>query len=149
MMIKLARWQVDCDVDRTSACYHQFEGPCCSCLYCRNFMAALDSAFPQDFRILASRLGIDVAKPTEVYQYNREPSGLHYFGGLFHFVGVLFDEEKTEGPRRLEFEVLSSGFEFTLSSQVQLVADAFKGNGLVQLDFATHVPWVLSEPDPL
>jgi hypothetical protein len=110
----------------------------------------MDSAFPQDFRLLASRLGIDVAKPTEVWQYYRESSGLHYYGGLFHFSGqIVFDPRKPSTPGSpTEFERLVSGFELTLGQKGFLIPECFKGHQLVHLDFATHVPWVLDEPDP-
>ena len=78
--MKVAEWEVGCDVNATAAVYAEFEGPHCSCAYCRDFFASWFSAFPQDLRILASHLGIDVAKPTEVFHYNGEDSGLHYYG---------------------------------------------------------------------
>lgn len=150
MITKVACWEVECDVDKTSALYAEFDGPSCRCGYCRNFWTAMDSAFPQDFRLLASRLGIDVAKPTEVWQYYRESSGLHYYGGLFHFSGqIVFDPRKPSTPGSpTEFERLVSGFELTLGQKGFLIPECFKGHQLVHLDFATHVPWVLDEPDP-
>jgi hypothetical protein len=113
-------------------------------------MATLGSAFPQDFRTLAAQLGIDFTKPAEVFQYNREASGLHYYGGYFHLVGrILFEPRKSRGKSSpTQFDKLKSGFEFVLGEASMPVTEPFKGNALVELNFAMRIPWVLSEPDP-
>jgi hypothetical protein len=47
---------------------------------------------------------------------------------------------------RFHFEQLAPGFEFGLSRHLALVRSAFGSGPLVQLEFQTHIPWVLDEP---
>jgi hypothetical protein len=147
------RWSVKFDPEETAHRYAQLSlGNGCSCTECVNFATVGLDAFPKDFQKIADQLGIDVRKPAELCHYNKEANGLRLTGGWFHAVGSLesgadaFKETEVPGASTADFEKLPSGAEFGFSSKVQLVANAFKGGPLVQVDFLTRVPWLLS-PD--
>jgi hypothetical protein len=152
----IARWQIDYDADATRACYAQVaQGSqvTCSCGDCRNFAAALEQAFPQQAREMLNRLGIDHSKPAEVYTTGRVDSGLHQYGGWFHFVGCI--ESGTDAWRQVdkdgksftgELEPFADHFEFGITSRVALLPEPFHGQSVVQLEFQTQIPWVLAEP---
>ena len=147
------RWVVKFDREETSRRYSLLPvGNGCSCTECTNFNAAQGAAFPDDFRKMAEELGIDVKKPAELLHYHKEPTGLHLTGGWFHVVGNLESGraawKQTTVPSALtpDFEKLVSGAEFGFAPKADLVADAFKGVPLIQVEFLTHVPWLLS-PD--
>jgi hypothetical protein len=61
----------------------------CVCNGCRNFVAARAQVYPRAFKELLDSLGIDSRMDGEVYHNARLASGLHDYGGWFHFVGAL------------------------------------------------------------
>jgi len=147
----VGRWVVRFDREETIRRYALLPtGTGCSCTECTNFNTAGRRAFPDDFQKIAEELGIDVQKPAELCHYSKEPTGLHLTGGWFHIVGSLesggeaWKETTVPSTRTADFEKLSSGAGIGFSLEAQLVADAFKGAPLVQIEFPTHVPWVLS-----
>ena len=74
--MRIARWELDVDPVLTAGCYaRRVNDRPCDCADCRNFRAARDRAFPRQFRELASRLGVDLAKPSELC-HSRE-GGIH------------------------------------------------------------------------
>jgi hypothetical protein len=116
----------------------------CSCNGCRNFVAARDQAFPKAFVDLLQNWGIDIRKDGEVYHNAQLPSGLHDYGGWFHFVGTL---TKTGDLPVVE---LVPGFSVWLNKPSAPALDVFEGLPLVEVQFHTElVPWVLNEPSAL
>jgi hypothetical protein len=85
--------------------------------------------------------GIDSCKDGEVYHNARLESGLHDYGGWFHFIGKL---ERTGDFPVVE---LSPGFTAWLLKASAPPLDVFHGLPLVEVQFhAERVPWVLAEP---
>jgi hypothetical protein len=152
MRTTIARWLLDVDPDATRRGFAQRPiGTGCTCADCRNFVAAVMSAFPSAFRTLAHDLGIDITKPAELCHYCREPSGLHLTGGWFHLVGSVVSGEDvmhwSNGASTYRFEELVPGFEFGFSKHLSLVPEVFAGLPVIQLEFQTRVPWVIAEPE--
>lgn len=151
MMLEAGRWKIECDPATTLSCYSSLPvGVDCSCADCRNFMAAVDRAFPDEFRAIARDLGVDLTKPAELAHRGCETAGLHLSGGWFHLVGAVLhgaDAWTEVGPGSWTgaLEQLVPGFEFGFSSRLALVRDPFLQHPVVQLEFATRVPWVISE----
>jgi hypothetical protein len=152
----VARWQIEYDADATRACYAQVaQGSqvTCSCGDCRNFAAALEQAFPPAARAVLDQLGIDYTKPAEVYTTGRVDSGLHHYGGWFHFVGHI--ESGADAWRQVdkegksftgELEPFADHCELGFTSRVALLPEPFHGKSVVQLEFETQIPWILAEP---
>jgi hypothetical protein len=141
MITRIAKWEIDHDPALTANCYGRYVGDRCECIACRNFRAvAIDRAFPEPFRDLAQKLGIDVSKPAELAHYG-EPGSPCLTGGWFHLVGRVLsgrDWPQDGGP----YLGLS---QFGFTERVALLPDSFKGYPIVQLEFETTVPWVLKE----
>jgi len=153
MRCRIARWLVEYDCDATRQGYAQMpSGTGCSCFGCRNFDAAVGHTFPNQFFELAHALGIDVTKPAQLYLWRRELPGLWLNGGWFHFVGSLLEgrdaSQWSGNVGTLELEEYVPGLEIGLSSEIALVAKEFEGATVVQMEFRTHVPWVLNEDEP-
>ncbi len=149
----ISRWLIDHDPDATRRCVAQLSvGTGCTCNECRNFDAAAGRTFGSDFLVLLDTLGIDPTKPAELCHYYREPTGLYVIGGRFHFVGsILAGEdavhwEKNNGTHRLE--ELAPGLQFGFTAGLLLVREVYDALPVVQLEFQTRVPWVLTEPEP-
>ncbi len=153
MILDAGRWKIEGDRATTVSCYSSLPvGVDCSCADCRNFMTAVDRAFPDEFRAIARGLGVDLGKPTELAHYGRETAGLHISGGWFHLVGAVLegaDAWKEVGPGSWTgaLEQLVAGFEFGFTSRLALVRDPFLRHSVVQLEFMTRVPWVISEAE--
>ena len=157
MKTNVARWQIECDADATRASYAQVaQGSqvTCSCSDCRNFAAALEQAFPPAARRVLDQLGIEFTKPAEVYTTGRVDCGLHQIGGWFHFVGRI--EAGADAWRQVdkdgksftgEFEHFADHFEMVFTSRVSLLREPFHEKPIVQLEFQTQIPWVLSEQE--
>jgi hypothetical protein len=149
----VGRWQVEHDPNATRRCYEQLPlGTDCTCRQCRNFDAAVGRAFPPRFVALADHLGIDVRKPVELCHWCRDTCGMHLTGGWFHFVGSIVSGEDvpplTDANGQYHFEPFEPDLELGLTPHLSLVREVFAGLSVVQLEFQTRVPWVLSEPEP-
>lgn len=152
MTTNVGRWQLDHDAEATRQCFSaQAVGTSvpCDCAGCRNFMAALDRAFPPAFRALAETLGVDITKPAELCHWGREEAtGFHLTGGWFHFAGSIVEGLDAFQKSGLALEPFGTGFEVGFTSELQLVPERFQLQpALTQLEFMTRVPWVISDPE--
>jgi len=159
-------WRVRADPEATRLAHESMQcgGPeSCGCGYCRNFAAARQQTYPSQALDLFGRLGIRPNRESEIGTPMRMAEGRWLYTGWFHFVGEILD-----GPRlppavatvpaagrvaggtlyALQYKSLVSGFELAFSDEAHLVPETFRGQQVVQLEFATEVPWVLSEPEP-
>src|SRR5437660_323019 len=90
--MELPGWCIDYDRAATIAGYAQIPvgGPeKCTCDACRNWALTRDAILPNDMRALLERLGVACGKECEVYHVCRLESGLHSYGGWYHFVGCV------------------------------------------------------------
>jgi hypothetical protein len=114
----------------------------CTCIGCRNFVAARFDVFPNAFLTLLDSLGIDPTKDGEVYHNGRLSPGKHHYGGWFHFIGAL---DVTGDLRPMEFGESFSVYFCSKSAPCLL---ALKDLPLVQVEFAASaVPWHLTEQE--
>jgi hypothetical protein len=153
MITRVGRWTVEHEPSVTACCYAGLPiGAGCTCTDCENFMAALDVAFPPQFRALTETFGVDVRKPAELVHYWRDESGAHRVGGWFHIVGHICsgsDGWKASGESGWvpDFESYASGMKLGFTERLALVPETFGGQNVLQLQFETRVPWVLSTPE--
>jgi hypothetical protein len=91
-----------------------------------------------------------------VYQAGRSASGLHHYGGWFHFVGTI---ESGPSPWRpigdrsavrtaADFDPLSETLSIGFHTNIALVREPFAGLPLVQLEIIAQLPWVIAAPEP-
>jgi hypothetical protein len=97
-------------------------------------------------------MGIDPSKPAELMHWYREPSGLYLTGGWFHFIGHIVSgadaHEHSDGSGLLQYQPLAPGIEVGLSRHISLLPETFPELAVSQLEFQTHVPWVLTDAEP-
>jgi hypothetical protein len=91
--------------------------------------------------VMAAAISLPPArKDGEVYHNGRLASGLHDYGGWFHFVGAL---AKTGDFPVVE---LAPGFTAWVCRSSAPSLEVFAGQPLVQVEFHTErVPWMLDE----
>jgi len=153
--IRYKDWLLRCDTDATRAAYARIENGAperCGCDHCLNFIAQREQSYPREVLDLLARLGIDYRREAEVYHLARLPSGMHQYGGWFHFVGSFEGPDPWEadasGRRRLRMTPIDGRFSLTFRRDAQLAPDPLKDQPLVQLEFVVHVPWILDRPEP-
>ncbi len=105
----------------------------CNCIYCRNFSRQGATAYPESFRALLLRMGIDPGKEGEVYDMAGPfQDRIRPTGGWFYFVGELV--EKGE-------KLMSDGdFRYWFQPSFPRPPACF-GERVAAIEFATSVPW--------
>jgi hypothetical protein len=128
------------DREATVAAYSQVQqggAGRCSCSGCRNFALLRDKIYPDAFRELLDKLGIDPNKEGEAVHYG--PKGdLHLYGGWFYFVGQVM--EAGEGSSNA-----GDGFQYWTGTSFPRPPAAF-GKTVAALEFMGQLPWVLEGP---
>lgn len=68
MILKIADWEFDIDMERTMEYSAAEAAEHCDCAYCRNFYAAIDGTFP-GLRPFLAQFGIDIEAPDELMPF--------------------------------------------------------------------------------
>ena len=146
-MATLGDWRFTVDREATASAYADTlagYSATCTCCWCRNFLLVREKVFPKEFLSLLASLAIDPAKDAEVYNEGRQAAGSLFYGGWFHFVGVL-DVTGDFAPVRFGDNLI-----VYLCKAYAPRPDAFKDLPVVQLEFrAENVPWTLDEGEPI
>src|ERR1017187_10306563 len=132
------------DRDATAVAYGSLENGFaerCGCIYCKNFAAHRDLAYPPSFRALLEQLGIDPDKECEAFEYYPVEGGRHLYGGWFYLVGGMITAGECNSHAGDQFE-----FWFT---SIGPQAPAFRGGPRLALEFTTQVKWLLAESPTL
>lgn len=144
-ILELPGWRIEHDRAATATAYARApaNGPeAYGCDPCRNWAATRGRLLPEGFRALLDRVGIPFDREAEVYHNGRLPSGLHSYGAWYHFVGrVLFGERQCS--RHVAYGPLSVYFH----SKPALLAEAFAGQPVVQMEVEAEVPWLSAVPE--
>lgn len=151
------RWTLDIDADATRTAYSKVDvgsPESCGCSPCLNFAAQRDSTFPVGIRSFMAAAGIPVDREAEIYHIGQLDSGLHSYGGWFHFVGNLSAGKDAFVPideRTGSFDLhdFGSGAFAGISNNIALVNSAFGSRHVLQLEFTVEIPWAIDvEPAP-
>jgi hypothetical protein len=111
----------------------------CNCIHCRNFAAQRATVYPENFRTLLLRLGIDPNKEGEVFDMvGPYEDRLRPTGGWFYFVGELLEK----GEKRIS----DGDFHYWFQPSFPCPPKCF-GDKVAAIEFVTNIPWVLLE-DP-
>lgn len=140
MKFEFQDWVLECDVEATHRIYAEItEGGAdeCVCDYCKNYSLLRSRVFPEDARFFLAQLGVNWRREAEVVHYYIEDSGLHFYGGWFHFIGKI----ESQGA---QFK-LNGDFSVDFSEQYAPMFAQFKGKPTVRIDFSTYLPWILKD----
>ncbi len=99
MILKIADWEFDIDMERTMAYSAAEAADHCDCAYCRNFYEAVDYDCPA-LRIFLAQFGIDVEAPDELMPYEKIPTpdgldNLVLYSGKYVVFGSIVKPGKT------------------------------------------------------
>jgi hypothetical protein len=138
-------WLFDCDVEATRRAYETISAggvETCICSGCKNFLVQRESVLPEEIKQLFEKLGVNYQRDAETYHVTRLPSGLHQYGGWFHFIGHI--KKEAIGPVKL------TRFTIDFLPGNDLAAEAFENYPLIQIEIMAEIPWALvgvQEPD--
>src|SRR5438128_2301049 len=152
--IAIRRWKLQSDPEATRVAFSNVSTgwpESCGSGDCFNFAAARDRAYPSEALAFFGQLGIDSGKESEIWHTHRDASGLHHYGGFFHFVGAIEGGKDAmvmvNGHGTYDLERIGEDFDLVFTSNIALVPTAFGDNPIVQLEFQTRIPWVLNTPE--
>lgn len=99
MILKIADWEFDIDIERTMAYSATEAAEHCDCAYCRNFYAAVDYDCPA-LRSFLAQFGIDMEAPDELMPYDLlpMPNGIYdrvFYAGKYVVFGNILKAGKT------------------------------------------------------
>ena len=112
----------------------QGDAETCGCSSCRNFATQREDAYPESFRELLNKLGVDYKKEGEVYEYGPIADGRHLYGGWFYLVGELV----LAGERNIS----ADDFEFYFTTHCPRSL-AFDGWPTLAIEFCGRMKWLL------
>lgn len=150
MIVNYREWIFEVDYQKTERTYKSLSlgsPESCGCGYCQNFSKQRDIIYPYEIRDLFENLGIDHKKESEIYEKYKSESGLHLYGGWFHFAGKIIT------GRNCKISISENSFTFAMTEITENFSIGFwedsslspfeKGIQLVQVEFQTKIPWIL------
>ncbi|RDX35749.1 hypothetical protein DZA50_06100 [Kangiella sp. HD9-110m-PIT-SAG07] len=140
MSIEIGGYILELDKEATEKVYKKIRlggSQECSCDYCKNYIEAIDSIFPEEITIFFDVAGIDKNKDAEVYELCEESPGIHHYGGEYYLLAKVIEHPKTP-PKLGEY------FNYSFIEPSPLVQEEFEVEGAVCFTFDTMVPWKLN-----
>ena len=164
--IPLADWRIAVDLDATRALLAATPAPVCNreCEWCRNWSVAHETALPTEIAHDLRRLGLDPAKPVDLYAY-REPEvpggpiqtrvRFRVAGRVMRGPSVWIEWEEFGAilhysPLKSAAGVLEPGLAVWRESAAgaQPRWQARYATSVLEIDFRIPVAWMLPEPAP-
>lgn len=153
---QIAGWQIVFDKAATEAAYSALPLDMgCDCSSCQNYRACVPN-FPNDVYAFFEELGIELAKPSEVYTLqNGLEADTVFYGGFYHLVGSYLSGNDVWQPIAKNIKTqnatalykIADGFEIGFTKNLDLVPDNFPLPAL-QMEINFTLPWVLKEAQP-
>jgi hypothetical protein len=109
--------------------------------------------YPDEMLAFLSQIGVDDLRETEIADFGREPTGMHVVSGWFLAIGHVVvgpDPRIPAGPNgySLHTTPIVGDFEIALFEGRALAPPSLAAHPLIQVEFLTRLPWMLSETDP-
>ena len=143
--VECGDWLLDVDVVATQAAYSTIargDPETCGCLYCRNFAAAREIAYPETVQSFYKQLGISPDREAETYEAGSVEDGRHHYGGWHHFIGQIVRSASSTVEIAPCFSVW---FQKSKSCAEPVFHDV---PDVVQVEFFTLLPWLIAQrPD--
>ena len=154
-VVNIGRWKLRCDAEATREAFSGVligSPESCGCTECLNFAAVREVVYPPEVLAIFDRVGIDPRKESEIWHTHRDESGLHHYGGFFHFVGSIESgkdaKRMVNGVGIFELESIGENFKYGFTSDAALTPESFVGKEVARLEFQTKAAWVLDAKEP-
>jgi general stress protein 26 len=145
-------WEIEYDKYTTQASYAGLPDDIgCTCHTCRNFIKAAPS-LPKAVFAFFEELGIDLLKPSEIYE-NQYKDGRVMYGGFYHIVGNYLSGADVWQPvaknhshqNIVPMFHVADDFDIGFAHSVVVVPEGFP-RPVLQMEVNFSLPWVLEEP---
>ncbi len=155
MRLEFGPFVLDADPGRTRAYYETDPGIGCECAGCRNYKRAV-AELPAAVRDFFSALGIDPAKPAEVYVNCTNADRTLWYGGFYHLCGTLIQGQggwhviasdetgRTSAWDRESCWPVDERFHVAFTKDIALLEPGFP-QPVLQLEIDASLPWLLEE----
>ncbi len=131
MILEIAGWKLDIDLEATMEYSAQEAREHCTCAYCRNFYATIDAQYPH-LRPFLAQFGLDIEAPEELLPYD---------DAVYEAVYAVKGRILEQGRESVEVEGIPIYIQTDSDANIFCPKPYFVLNvGLFQL------PWVLEEP---
>ena len=152
MPVSLGLWSIDARVSLTLDAFEAIESgspEACGCDPCLKFAASRRKTYPKEFRQFLRELGVPYDRESEIYHNCRLKNGLHSYGGWFHCLGQIVDGPDAfvpldENGGTYNLRLLNDTFSFGITTRTALVPDSLSDGSVLQIQFATEIPWVIT-----
>ena len=145
---EFGRWTLQLDVESTRNAYSVLDvgsPEACGCYPCLNFAANREFNFPSAIRSFLDTAGIAIDREAEIQRYCHLESGLHSYGGWFHFFGAILSggdayvaiNDQTGTHDLYDF---GSGALAGPTAKTAHAHPTFGDSHLLQLEFAVEIP---------
>jgi len=152
-MIKkqIANWIIEFDKETTKSTYAAMPlEMSCNCNICRNFSTAI-SMIPKEVCVFFEELGIEPAKPSEIYENIFENDYVLY-GGFYHIVGNYLSgddiwqpiSENSKNQNTTSFFKIIDGFQIGFTRDLALIPKNFP-YPVLQMEINFTLPWILDD----
>ncbi len=157
--VRFRKWELSADAEATRAAYERIDigwPEFCGCVHCKNFVLARPTAYPSEALELLARLGITASLEQEVVPIEPVGADTYFYTGSFPLVGSLVSGPDFWKPKpggglmndRAATEFLSDAFRMGFTNHLTRTPKPFRGQKIVQLEFAVQVPWVIPKRMP-
>ena len=152
--VKYKEWTFEVEHGRTKEIYDKVEFGSpegCGCNYCENFATNRENIYPDEIKNLLSEFGIDYKKESEIYHMARLETGLHHYGGWFHFKGKIIEGKDCKidlggGGSTFDTDKVVDNFEIAFMKGSDLTFfDKEEKDNLIQIEFIADSEWVLDK----
>ena len=148
IQIKYKNWIFEADPMTTKDIYERVKcggAEECGCSDCKNYQKQRDVAFSEEIIELLERLGIDYRKEAEVCHLCRKEDGYHQYNGWFHFIGRI--KKADNKVQESKYSTITEDFNMLFTKKRDLANKEFNDYPLVQLEYATSLPWIIKEKE--
>ncbi len=130
MILEIADWKFDIDLETTMEYSAQEAKDHCNCAYCRNFYAAIDGIYPE-LRPFLAQFGLDIEAPEELMTFT--PT---LYLGVYAVCGVIL---------KMGSRLAISGIPVDIGEDEQTPVCCPKPYFTIGIG-TFEIPWVLDEP---
>ncbi|WP_274308042.1 hypothetical protein [Solibacillus daqui] len=134
-MVQIEDWLLAIDIENTKMAV-EFNSYLCMSEECRNFVEACENHMGPVVLEFANKLGIDLAKPSQLESLQVNNNTAVMYSGKYHIIGEVIEGELDA------WDIVLDTHCFSLTSEFDMVPIVMIGS-IIEISFEVVLPWVL------
>lgn len=134
-MIQIEDWLLTIDMENTKMAF-EYNSYRCVGDECRNFVKACEVHMSPVVLEFAEKLGIDLAKPSQLESHHVNEQTAIMYSGKYHIIGEIIEGELDA------WDIVVEEHCFSLTSEMDTVPIFMMGS-IIEISFEVVLPWVL------